>query len=84
MVSNAKLKSYPPQKPAFKHKYLHIVANTLLIKKLKISNLDPYLSLIKNQKKYTKLVNKMRKPFTKKNNYLAVVINKISKTNKKN
>lgn len=42
--------SYPPQKPAFKHKYLHIVANTLLINKLKISSLHTYLGLIKNQK----------------------------------
>ena len=66
MVSDAKLMSYPPQKPAFKHKYLHIVANTLLINKLKISNLYAYLSLIKKQKKYTKLVDEMRKNFTKK------------------
>lgn len=50
MVSDAKLMSYPPQKPAFKHKYLHIVANTLLINKLKISRLRTYLGLIKNQK----------------------------------
>lgn len=42
--------SYPPQKPAFKHKYLHIVANTLLINKLKISSLRTYLGLIKIKK----------------------------------
>ena len=50
MVSNAKLMSYPPQKPAFKHKYLHIVANTLLINQLKISRLRIYLGLIKIKK----------------------------------
>ena len=50
MVSNAKLMSYPPQKPAFKHKYLHIVANTPLINQLKISRLRIYLGLIKIKK----------------------------------
>ena len=42
--------SYPPQKPAFKRKYLHIVASTLLINKLKISSLRTYLGLIKIKK----------------------------------
>lgn len=58
MVSNAKLMSYPPQKPAFKHKYLHIVANTLLINQLKISILRIYLGLIKIKKNTLSLLIK--------------------------